>query len=214
MLRNPKEEPFDGIDRVGVAATRNPIGGVHVGLLYRSGAEILLCHFPYEAHLRNEHPSDKYLWQTSNLPSLDQQSVADYIRLVSQNKDLPYGFDYQGIYFDSAGHYVRRVRGAGLTCATFIMAVFQSLGFTLLDETTWESRPDDVTEKQAIMNMLAECDPPPDPAATEPFLEDVRYRPEEVAFGVIHYPPTIDFATASGGGALLRQFIRSAANDP
>jgi hypothetical protein len=64
---------------------------------------------------------------------------------------------YQGIYFDTTTYnYIRTAAGEGLTCATFILAVMNSVGIKLLEDETWPVREEDKEWIEQIVGTLAE----------------------------------------------------------
>jgi len=75
--------------------------------------------------LKDEPLPELYLWGSSGLDPVNKVFMAAYVALLKQNAaDVPYGIDYGGIYFDDQGRYIVQPVGRGLTCATFILAVF------------------------------------------------------------------------------------------
>jgi hypothetical protein len=84
---------------------------------------------------------------------------------------------------------VRHAAGEGLTCATFLLAVFRRWGLPLVDESTWpQGRREDSSWVLKIVRWLyrwAKNSGVPIP--TEHFVEQIRqrwslrrFRPEEV----------------------------------
>ncbi|MGC3972352.1 MAG: hypothetical protein QM775_34925 [Pirellulales bacterium] len=117
---------------------------------------------------------------------------------------VPYGLSESSECFDpETGKFLLGPSRYGLTCSSFIVAVFKLAGFTLLDESTWPSmREGDLEWKQQMLGILEEWRLK-QKASTEhvkrfsddhPFL---RIRPEEVAASslVDPLPATFDQAT-------------------
>ncbi len=146
MLRASTEAEFAGaLPRwgTGIALTLNRVDGTHVGIIYRYGGSVLLCHLAGPFDLRNEPPSPRYFWEKLSLRERRSQILASYIRLILKynGSAVPYGFGYDGTYFDENGRFSRaKEPGVGLNCATFIMALYQSLKIPLLKEDTWTKR--------------------------------------------------------------------------
>ena len=85
----------------------------------------------------------------------------------------------------------------GLTCASFVLAVFPAAGLALADYATWPSdRPGDRQWQEKIIQSL-------EGRADQTHLEHphneigaVRYRPEEVAAATALAPPAVQFERA------------------
>jgi hypothetical protein len=197
---------------VGVALTLNQINGTHVALVYRVQGVVMFCHLAAPFDLRNHPPSLRYIWEVAALSPRLREIVGSYLRLVAANNPntIPYGFGYSGSYFNENGVFIKANEpGAGLTCSTFIMAIYQSLEIPLLVEDSWAKRPEDAVERQRIIEALQEAKPGLDLSTMTPFLEGVRFKPEEVAAGVIAAPPAIRFDAAQAAGAVLEKLIRT-----
>jgi hypothetical protein len=197
---------------VGVALTLNRIHGTHVALVYRVQGAIIFCHLAGPYDLRSDPPSTRYLWEVAALAPRKHEIFGSYLRLVATNNSdqIPYGFGYNGSYFDENGVFAKADEpGAGLTCSTFIMAIYQSLEIPLLVEDSWAKRPEDEAERQRIMEALQAARPGLDLSTMTPFLEGVRFKPGEVAAGVIVAPPALRFDAAQAAGTILDKVIRA-----
>jgi len=160
----------------------------HVGLIYRiddSGPQF--CHLAWHFILKDEPLPEEYYWGPSGLDEINKPFMAAYIALLKQNaKSIPYGISYTGIYFDDQGQYIVHPIGYGLTCATFILAVFERNGFNLLQTKYWPSRPEDSVWQEQILNDLQDRGASSEHVeAARKEIGAARYRPEEVAAGVI-----------------------------
>src|SRR3954451_8025983 len=135
-VQNPKKAPVSGIGVLGVGICSD---SRHVGIIYRRGSGTpRLWHLAMHYDLRDE-PCDKtYFWANCALDEHNKNYVAAWITARSVRADkIPFGFDATGAAFDAkTGEFIAPPVGKGLTCATFITAVFQHLGFDLLDEKT------------------------------------------------------------------------------
>ena len=95
--------------------------------------------------------------------------------------------------------------GAGLTCATYILAVLDSIGLALLDEQTWSARPDDAAWQERILALLRETPGVP-LAHLQAVMNTVgieRIRPEEVAGCFASFPSPFNFENATSLGAQI-----------
>lgn len=202
--------PFDSDEVLGVAIGTPNLNNPqqrHVGLIYRvddSGPRF--CHLAWHFKLEDEPLPPLYLWGSSGLDPVNKVVMAAYIALLKQNATgVPYGISYNGIYFDDQGRYIVQPIGRGLTCATFILAVFTRNGFELLKTDSWPERLDDVQWQQQIIDALTRY---ASQEHIEVLMQDVgakRFRPEEVAAGVISEIIPLDFAAAD---ALAQEILQ------
>jgi hypothetical protein len=107
----------------------------------------------------HDHPADddRYLWADTGLDEGNSHVIAAWLASRRAHpKDIPYGFDAHGSCFDTVTlDFVPPSLGKGLTCATYIKAVFLHFGFELLDESTWPlNRPSDRSWQVAVLEEL------------------------------------------------------------
>lgn len=170
---------------------------VHVGLLYRDQEdEIRLSHLAWHCHfMGKDTPDDSYFWLEPQLHEFIREQIAVYLQhIADQNEagDIPYSILYRAQSIDESGKYVPSGPGTGLTCATYLMAVFDALQIPLVEWPTWPAgRPEDQEWAQQILALLPCIQPPASDEHVEAqraHINDVvRYRPEEVAaaFGMV-----------------------------
>lgn len=112
-------------------------GQLHCGIAYKSENQANALHLAWHYDLRDQPAESLYSHgYYFTLPSIDtirQRVIAAKCHRISQAKDqgIPYGLLYEGATFDDDG--ILRLEGNehGLTCATFVMAVYASCGITL-----------------------------------------------------------------------------------
>ena len=100
----------------------------------------------------------------------------------NESEGIPYGFRYKGASEFNGDLSYSNKAGAGLTCATFIMAFFSNLGFDIIDISGWKMRTDDADWQrwiyEEIEHLLSEEE---STSMRESIGQAFRYRPEEVA---------------------------------
>lgn len=130
-----------------VMVRKEPNGGWHAGLVSRrnpSGVANLLHLEEHHRLTREQYSGGSPLVRTS-IPVERQALIATKCRLIAkkhQEGGIPYGFSYTGSSFDRGGSLILSNKDVGLTCATFVLAVFQSEGYALCDLATFPSDPD------------------------------------------------------------------------
>jgi hypothetical protein len=193
------ERPFDDVAHAGIVITclRERRGQQHVGILHKdeSTGEVKVLHLAWHYDLRNSPPSPNYAWVNPAIPRKRLRQVAAQCRKIKREneKGLPYSFGSPGDCFDKqTGKYLKGPNHRGLTCASFVLAVFHDIGLPLIQYETWpESRDGDEQWKLHIIEQLKED------GASDEHIRDVesekefvRYRPEDVAgAGAAHSVP-------------------------
>lgn len=104
-------------------------------------------------------------------------------RMWDQNKEngIPYGFTYSGASVFNGDLTFKDEGGAGLTCATFLLAFFSELGHDIIDIENWQSREDDVQWQKYIVSVFEKLLGKEVAKTLEVSMGGAyRYRPEEV----------------------------------
>ena len=213
----PSGKSIEDVEDLGVAIRAFGHNRRHVGLLIQvEGEGVRLCHLARHKHLRDDRNVSGYSWLQSPLSREERRNVlffVDGIMRVNKNEGIPYAPGYSGAYFDARTYrYFRNIAGDGLTCATFIIAIFEHLKLPLLQCDTWEFRDGDAVIMQGIISDIESGSQ--HVAGIEDHITairsqpaDVRYRPEEVAAGVASTDAPLDFLTAANRGEHIANSI-------
>jgi len=192
-----EQVPFLGQElRAAAVICRTRAGALHLGLLYVTadgGAAIL--HLGWEDNLSDVWKGSR-LWAAPIVEPERLTSVAGMCRRIWNqfllNRTFPYGLGFsQETRFTSDGKFQPAATDRGLTCATFVLAVFNSVGLRLVDEESWPVRRD---QDEAFILQLT-------PHATREHLACLRadlergarrIQPQEVV-GAFAVPPPASF---------------------
>lgn len=210
MVNDPSEQPFDDVQELGALIMRGLPPENHVGLLYKLGNEpARSLHLEWHHRLKDEPPKADWFWVQCGLDPVSRRVIAPAVAQVATDNQLPipYSTIYEGIYFEGATlRYARNKAGEGLTCATLILAVFDALGFPVLDLKSWKQRDDDRNHLNTLVNFLRAHSSATEEhvAAMEARPSGIRYRPQEVAGAVSEeaFPVTFERASALGAEVL------------
>lgn len=159
----------------------------HLGILHRTAnAEtVLLLNLAFHFALRNDSPNSSYFWVDPPIHPSRARQVAAFCRIVWKRVGtrLPYAFSMPSDCFDaSTGEFRPEPNMLGLTCATFVLAIFHSAGLPLIDYTSWPAnRPGDEDWQSRILALLEAHASPEHVQAVTDRPRSIRYRPEEVA---------------------------------
>ena len=191
------DDPFPASKReLGVALKSISGEQNHVGIIYSWDDEARLCHLAYHYDLRDEPLRNGYFWGSFRLHEHVLSQIAGYVALLNKNKkSIPYGFSYDSSPFDEQGHYQQMAIGKGLTCATFVMAVFERQGYPLLIKDDWPDRETDQEWKKCILESLQGHATQEHIEAAKNDKDAPRFRPEEVVAGAVSENPPVAYST-------------------
>lgn len=174
----------------------------HIGILHRHdhSDEVEFLHLAWHCDLRNQLPDTRYLWIDPTYDGRRLRQVAALCRKVwrSNGKAIPYAFSPPNDCIDvQTGKYLHGPARYGLTCASFVLAVFDAAGLPLIQYESWPlGRQGDQEWQQQIVQALRTSDPPAPVEhiqAVELDIGVVRFRPEEVAIAATLAPPPEHF---------------------
>lgn len=184
-MNDPRDIPFENLPEVGVAIKRGDFG-LHCGLLYRWGDEVRLLHLAFHHLLCDQPPDLSYLWAVVPEDELDvynARAFAAWAKVVGEaGASIPYGFNMDGLVLDEQGQLLPSPVGRGLTCATFVLALFRCFQIKAPAAVeTWPTREEDAVWKSSIIALLKARNADPEHIqALESETLQARFRPDEV----------------------------------
>jgi hypothetical protein len=169
---------------------------MHCGIVYEDfeNSNFNTLHLAWHNDLRNEHEYLDWLSKYSCVhPKIHELRLglipAMCTRIVERQKShkIPYGLLYEGGLFSmDEGIINLGDKASGLTCATFVMAVFKSIQVDLIDIENWGSRLSDKKWHQKVILSLENTKEKYN--ISDKHIDNVRnevgcarFRPEEVA---------------------------------
>jgi len=164
----------------------------HVGILYAAhGGPHVVIELHDHHKLTQGEPHPAFYFAASIIDERLLFALAEWVGVVwNRNSDgkVPYSIRYCGKYFGPDGSLLQTGLGEGLTCATFVLAVFADYGLPLVDTNKWPGRLSDKKWKETILQVIAKSAPAPHVEAQRPFVSGAaRFRPEEVAAAFVLY---------------------------
>lgn len=225
----PKKQRISGMNRV-FSQAQHPVTSIsfaavaiksisetqrHIGILYNSPSnpEATLLHLAWHHSLRNESPNSTYLWINPAIHPRRLRQVAAFCRKVwkSNGTRLPYAFSHpKGSLEGKTGRFLVGPTRYGLTCASFVLAVFEATGNHLLKYDTWpQLREGDEEWQREILGSLRAASEVTAAhlEAVENEVGAVRFRPEEVAGAAAASDLPADFHTAVAHSARILQLL-------
>jgi hypothetical protein len=208
---DPRQHSFRNIRAAAVAITISGPDQRHLGVLHRDGAEddVFLLHLEFHNRLTNEPASPLYAWVDLQLPELRLAQVAMVCRkIVRENgRSIPFAFSVPNDCFDADScAFLFGPTMHGLTCATFVVAVFKAIGISLVNVDSWpKNRADDIKWKEQVISKLKQVGASDEHICYVEEEKDLpRFRPEEVAGAAAcdTWPADFDSAQIAGSGIL------------
>lgn len=188
----------------------------HIGIIVRIEPEVTqrLLHLGFHYELKFDVLAEIDDWETSyawldfvgfSQPEMTQLAVWMETIWKVNGRNVPYGIAYSGSgYFDAlTGKFIPSQTGKGLTCATFVMALFEDFLFPFVEWKSWRHRSTDEAFFECIVGQLdllvarGKAEQTHVEAQKNALGTAPRYRPAEVAVaGAAYLGEPIDFVTA------------------
>lgn len=180
---------FKDVDIIGVCIARLDKNRKqqHVGIIYNDGQknDASILNLAWHFDLRKDTPDPRYLWIDIPLDRANKMHLANMCELIfaSNEDEIPYGICIEGTGFAKDGTFTTTEQYAGLTCATFVIQVFHSQQFYIIDFDKWEHRrSNEVWQRQIIQLLERKADKEHIAYQRKKIQEGAaRFKPEEVA---------------------------------
>jgi hypothetical protein len=124
---------------------------------------------------------------------------------------VPYAFSPPNDCFDSVTwEFIFGPTRLGLTCSTFVLAVFHTARLPLVDYSSWPvNRPGDSEWQQRIVSLLKGRAPEAHVEAVSREVGSARFRPEEVAGAATVNPLPASFELAAERGEQILELLQT-----
>jgi hypothetical protein len=157
----------------------------HSVALYRSNGSLMIGDL--QSHFTTRRKPALFckslFWICPDLCKEEQQILAAKIDawLEENENKIPYSVaDSGGIKFKD-NLWIGNQPGIGLTCATFIVELFNELAIPFIDASTWQKRDGDTIWATKILDLLSnEMDPEHVHVQQNRIGESIRIRPSDV----------------------------------
>lgn len=167
----------------------------HTGIFFRfdKNQPHEFLHLGWQFLLIREPPKHKYLWVQ---PALSQRRLVQVAAICDQvaianSKGIPYSFGPPNDCFDEQScRFLLGPTNTGLTCASFVLAIFHRAGLQLLRYGSWPPpSTEDIEWQRKILDNLKNPNVTPPADVSQQHIDfvaneigsSVRYRPEQVA---------------------------------
>lgn len=183
----------DAVPWVAVVIMRTSPCITHAGLAYRvdKGGPLKMVHLGGHRSFRDDNAQGECVYTVPGFKEENEEWIAGFCRLIASangKRSIPYAFSWNpAITFDRATGRIGTIdSGGGLSCATFVDAVFRSARKPLTDPASWPDEADaaGIRTRGAILGeWVASGRPDLIARAAEigPTIRTRRVRPEQVA---------------------------------
>src|SRR5262249_36648337 len=140
--------------------------GSHTGILFRANGILFIQDLLWHERFRSSRCREVPHFVILRLEPEVEHDVRTMCQLIHDRKNsrdpskeyqIPYAFRYSNKnHINRATGELQLVDGLGMSCSTFVLAVFQSVDVTLVNIDTWETRPGDVERHQALIAKMKE----------------------------------------------------------
>jgi hypothetical protein len=145
---------------VGVVIQRLDGDQMHAGLLYRTkiGGEPYVVHLKGHLFLLHTPPVKGQVCIVPPIEEVRLPALAAFIKNVyrkNRDRGIPYAFsspDHD--WFSSDGALLLSPDRLGLTCSSFVLAVFRAAGLPLVDLKSWPIREEDKEWQKHVLKIF------------------------------------------------------------
>ena len=188
--------------------------GQHVGVFYRLEAsdQPKVLHLAWHHTLISETPGSEWAFMPTDIDTDILEVLAGFCDLVFSNVankgTVPYAFEFGDSGIDDAGAVFVGGSSVGLTCATFVLALFRHARVELLDVNSWRQRDADIAAQQKLVRFLERAGVDRSHvAAVCKQVGCMRYRAEEVAVASVSGPRPVSFERAESMGRDFEMYL-------
>jgi hypothetical protein len=205
----------NGIALVSVMVQRTPSCTTHAGILYRDTDDKLWhLHFAWHKDLRRHALHARCVCAQ---PTLETEhaillaAVCERIAALRLKLQIPYNLKHdRDVAFDpDTGEVTFGPMSTGLSCSTFVAAVFRSSGQNLIDATTWPSaNAEDQNVQQLFVRALEQSGNPDQVHQAHIVKSEIgtaRIRPEHVCGACLYNLPADHQQCHVAGHEIIRR---------
>ena len=195
----------------------------HCGLAFRMGDDFNILHLAHHNDLECDHDCNRFqVFVIPNIPKELQIPFIQMCRAIKEDveegrKDVAYGLRYDEFAIYNDGKLNLAGNEIGLTCATYVLTLFHSVGIDLVDIHNWPEREEDrkwfervkrIFGIQKIKIYLGMTKEHQAKVLNEKF--GPRFRPEEVAVSSALYEEgPAETPLIWDHGARLQQYMKA-----
>lgn len=201
-----------GDNQVGIVLSHNE-EQFHCGLSFDLKKGFKVLHLAWHYDLQYTENTEMFThWIKPKIHTKRQLMVSVKCKQIQKRikeMQVPYALLYDKTTFDKDGILLLGEKEHGLTCATFVLAVFKSCGINLVDTENWPEREEDKVWHEQIISYLKQTW-----KASKFHVENVtnergcaRFRPEEVGISSTFSPNPGPTGEIIHKGRILHDYV-------
>jgi hypothetical protein len=132
----------------------------HAGIAHRTNSRIKILHLASHEILRNDDDDGEWVFIVPSIHIEDQNHIAGLCRRifrVNGRGSVPYSFQWEpDVFFDfDTGQFLTPSTTDGLTCSSFVAAIFRSARSPLVQVDTWPqiATEEDIIARRWVLRM-------------------------------------------------------------
>jgi hypothetical protein len=185
--------------------------GWHAGLLHATADGVRLLHLRFHCMLSRDVSYADYFWIEPRLANFRQRRVAAMCEhvwdLYGSTQEIPYAFKFMKSSFSPDGKLLLGASEHGLTCSTFILALFRGAAIELVEVDSWKERPGDDVGLGELLEILADHAKDEHVRSVEEEKGCARFRPAEIAASTAMAPLPVSMVRADPIGTAIEAAI-------
>jgi len=171
---------------------------LHAGIYFRRSNQMEnVLHLASHYRLLCEETGDEWAFADPAIDPIELEVLAGFCALLDRVRPrVPYGLSFRTSRFDDEGRFVPGEGQIGLTCSTFVLAVFDWARIPLVVRESWETRAEDILAQQQLLALLSGRAVADHLQALAREVGCMRFRTEEIAAASMNPMRPVPFATA------------------
>lgn len=205
----------DDIESIAVAAMFAEPDCEHAALAFREmGGSLRLLHFVIDGTVHAGDYEEKYLLVAPNLLRSSAIVLAEICEQLAQNPRLfrshyDFGADPNARFDIGNGRcdLITTEPGTGLTCSTFVAAMFNGIRRPLVDITTWQARPSDRQRHLYLLDVLRQHRQADRARVLQDRVDRIRVSPLEVAGAALEDELPAPFQACCKNAPVIKEIL-------
>jgi hypothetical protein len=193
---------------IGIAVGRTGECTAHSGVVYMGPSQTrMFLHLADHKLLLRNTCKGKYIYAIPDFEIEDLiifSGICELVYNTNQGGKIPYSFEFDpDISFDpKTGEFMAGRTVDGLSCSTFVIALFRSFGQPLVNEITWPdtASASDLKARQAFLDWLNDTDRQERANEIAPTMTKGRISPQQVCGAAIQKKLPVGYLRATDNG--------------
>jgi hypothetical protein len=184
---------------------------IHTGLVYRDEeARLKIAHLLYHKNFQKTAvPDNGFFCANAECVVNEARRIDLHARLIAMEdrQEIYYAFRFDSHCFDRNLRAKKFPVGYGLTCASFVVSVFHSVGIRIADLSSWTIREEDTKWQRDFLEELRKVADSTYVETVAKLIPTIRIRPPEAAACVMSKDIPVKCSVAEERAALIIEHV-------